>query len=120
MATVQINARIESETKQAGDQALRAAGYAPSQAIRVLWGFAERNRHDPASLKSALRMLEGNDADEADEAFRRKVEQFGQGPLIYKQALLDMGVSDIEASTPHYEDLLAQAHLEKELERGLA
>ena len=120
MTTAQVNARLDAEIKHAGDQALRAVGYAPTRAIKALWGFAGRHRHDPASLKDLLRTLEDDSQPGIDGDFQRKAERLREGQLIYERALQEMGVAATERATAPYEELLAQAHLEKEAERGLA
>lgn len=51
---VQMNARIDSELKKRGDEALLRAGYSPSRAIRALWGFAAMHANEPHAISSVL------------------------------------------------------------------
>ena len=72
MALSQMNVRIDDRVRVEGNLALESAGLTPAKAVRGLWGFAARNRRNPARIKQALRFLdEGADGrDEREERAR--------------------------------------------------
>ena len=121
MATAQINARIGASAKVLGDQALESVGYTPTRAIRALWGYAGRNLHDRKALRALLDKLEGSGegGDNADDACQR-MERVQEGPLIFQNALREMGISDFSPCDVSDEELLERAHMEKMAERGLS
>ncbi len=84
MAAVQMNTRIDSELKAQGDAAFAELGYSPSEAVRLLWGFAARNRHSRRTLANMLQQLkdprsltaEGQGADQKQASCQAWVEQW--------------------------------------------
>ena len=91
-------------------------GYTPSEAVRLLWGFARRNRHDTAKVKAVLANLE-EPPEAADSGRSRMLALVEAGPQIVSQAMVDMGLSpDGTAASLPYDDLLAAAYLEKQAE----
>lgn len=53
-AQSQVNARIDADLKATGDAALAAAGFTPTQAVRMLWSLAVRYQGEPEKLRAAL------------------------------------------------------------------
>ncbi|MBQ9001843.1 MAG: hypothetical protein IJ087_08330 [Eggerthellaceae bacterium] len=117
MATAQINARIQSDVKVAGDRALEAVGCTPTRAVRALWGYAGRNGHRRRKLRELIDMLEGSDGSSGvggdSEA---RAQRAAEGPLIFERALTEMGVIDYRPLAD--DELREMAHLEKMAERG--
>ena len=124
MATAQINARIDANVKALGDQALLSIGYSPTRIIRAVWEFAGRNASNREALRAWVDSLEDEmtiaQRDAKIEAWEKKI---AEGPLIIERTLREMG---IEHYTPTdfsdedaYDDLLEEALLEKQMERGL-
>lgn len=76
MAAVQMNTRIDSALKAAGDEAFAELGYSPSEAVRLIWGFAARNRHDKRKMADMIRLLKSPQEVEAEqqEADQRQAE----------------------------------------------
>ena len=64
MASVQMNVRLEKGLKEDGDACLEQAGYTPTQAVRALGRYAQRNAGDAGKLRSLIGMLNGDAADE--------------------------------------------------------
>lgn len=120
--TTQMNARIESDLKRSGDEALRNAGYTPSQAIRGLWDFAARHRHDPAAIRSVLEADGAGSGDEAESGEKRAqaLERMAAGPRIISSAREQLGIPDARSRDYSDDDLREWAHLDRLAERGLA
>ena len=119
MATAQINARIDASVKEAGDRALSQIGYTPTKAIRRLWEFAGAHLHDSSALRDLFTLLESND-DPSDAQAQAALleERILSGPLIFEQALSELGISQGRDFGLSDEELLEQAYLEKMTERG--
>lgn len=49
-----VNVRIDTDLKTAGDAALAAAGFTPTQAVRILWSLAVRYQDEPEKLRAML------------------------------------------------------------------
>jgi len=117
MSTAQINARIDSAVKLAGDRGLSEAGYTPTKAIRILWEFAGRNRHNISVVRKTLEGMvqpENMHANEVDERVRRAE----QAPDIIEAALAELGVQHAGGSELSDEELLEAAYIDKMAERG--
>lgn len=117
MATAQINARINIETKQRGDRALSEIGFTPTRAIRALWCFAGENLGNGEALRTMLEKLESAGKPDATEDREKRVLLAESGPLIFEQALEDLGAT-LQAEDAPYDDLLEQAYIDKMTERG--
>ncbi len=118
----QLNARIESDLKRSGDEALRNAGYTPSQAIRGLWDFAARHRHDPTAIRSVLE-ADGtglNDGSEPNEKRACALERMADGPRIVSSTREKLGIPDSPSTDYSDDDLREWAHFDRLAERGLA
>ena len=120
MSTAQINARIDSALKDAGDRSLATIGYTPTNAIRTLWKYASDNAHDLRKLHALFDELEGKRSREDPlDAAQLRMERVKEGPLIFERALHELGVEKVAASGFTEEELLEQAYREKWEERGL-
>ena len=114
MATAQINARIDAESKARGDAGLAAAGLSPSQAIRALWELASRNENTPATITAALfpeqQQQRKTDAQAKREARARLI---AQGPSIAKDSYAALGIRGVPSTASlSYTELKEQAALE--------
>ena len=75
---VQMNTRIDADLKQRGDEALKRAGFTPSQAIRALWEYAADHALEPKAIRSAL---------EGDEDVLARKKQEAEGHKAYEEGL---------------------------------
>lgn len=93
-AMTQMNVRIESELKRAGDAALRAAGFTPSEAIRALWERVSDLGDKPADIHALLRPdeFEAQQA-EAEAERQRRIEWARRGPKIVEDFYREQGLS---------------------------
>ena len=73
MESVQMNVRIDREMKASGDAAFAEAGFTPSEAVRVFWDFARRNRRTLREFMDSLREPE-EVRREREELARREAE----------------------------------------------
>ena len=53
-ASSQLNVRIDSDLKRAGDAVFTSIGLSPSQAVRALWELAANHKDEPERLRAAL------------------------------------------------------------------
>ena len=120
MATAQINARIDASMKALGDAALSFAGGSPTRAVRALWAFAGRNRHNASLLRETIEKLEGSPASSLSEDEGRAA-LLEKGPAIFENAVKGLGVRCFKGDTDvSYEELLEEAYEEKLVQRGIA
>lgn len=121
MATAQINACINSETKANGDRAFADIGCTPTHIIRLVWEFAECHKGDKETLRDFVGRLDEKSTAAKDDEIARKVRLAQKGPTIVDETLSRLGVRNAEAyDEPPYDDLLARAYAEKMAERGIA
>lgn len=55
MATVNVNARIDSELKQSADEAMQLAGITPTQAITLLYQYISENKRLPFVVTTSVK-----------------------------------------------------------------
>ena len=134
MPAVQMNVRIDEETKARGDEVFARWGLTPSQVVRAVWKYAEEKGEPPAFMRPAL------DA-EHDAEVQRRLALAG----IWRKFFIDNGLpvpgpreitpedlredeyfgkpkeelDDDEVHEAYYDDLRYEAYLEKACERGL-
>lgn len=58
--SVQMNVRLDSQLKEAGDAVLASLGMTPSQAVRELWQYLTENGHMPVAQRNNDEVLPGN------------------------------------------------------------
>ena len=85
MPAVQMNVRIDEETKARGDEVFARAGFTPSQVVRAVWEYAEQTGEVPAFMRAS-----GADADEAER--RRRIALAEYGAHIWENFFLDHGL----------------------------
>lgn len=138
MPAVQMNVRIDEETKARGDEVFARWGLTPSQVVRAVWEYAEEKGEPPAFMRPAL------DA-EHDAEVQRRLALVREGAAIWRNFFLDNGLpvpaprkitpedlredeyfgkpkeelDDDEVHEAYYDDLRYEAYLEKASERGL-
>ena len=118
MATTQINARIDSRVKSAGDFGLTQVNPTPTQAVRALWSYLGQNAHDKTALEQLFELIEGESAEQQAQGAARRAALAHEGPRIFGAALAEMGVGLEALPKLSDDDLLEQAFLEKARERG--
>ena len=118
---IQMNTRIDRRLKQSGDEALRHAGFTPSQAVRHLWEFASRHRHDPAAIRSVLAggAASGISGARSHEQAVDEAEDVLRGPRIIDDARRRLGVSPAAAASVSDGDLREWALSERMAQRGV-
>lgn len=114
----QMNVRLDEDLRVQGNLALQAAGYTPSQAVRMLWEFAARNRYETEAIRVGFECLEeegvGGDGSTpgAKSPFSAPVDAIEE----FRKA---RGIKVEAGSCPSIDELLYEAYLEKCEERGL-
>ena len=110
---IQMNVRIDSEVKRAGDEVFGNLGLTSSQVVRAVWEYAASHREAPQMVASALapmhaqeRSLEAEIAA-ASSVCARMRERFGIDAPPRSEDL-------------DYEALREQALYERMEDRGLA
>ena len=120
MPTTQMNTRINEELKSAGDATLESIGYTPSRAVRALWGFVARNKHDAEVVEALLHQLEGENTSEDDER-KRKVQLAESGPHNFERFVAEMGIPEmLTFSAPDLSaaEIREQKALERAAQKG--
>ena len=87
---VQMNTRIDADLKQRGDEALKRAGFTPSQAIRALWEYAANHTLEPQAIRRALESEE--DALEREKQRAEGHKAYEEGLALVKEASKKLGV----------------------------
>lgn len=116
----QLNTRIERELKDRGDEALRNAGYSSSAAVRKLWEFAARHRHDPQGIRDVLEEGSSVAAGEWEIRLAQARDEAERGPSLLAQGLRRLGIASSGLADASYEDLREQALWDRLGEGGLA
>lgn len=121
---IQMNTRIDRELKQSGDEALLNAGFTPSQAVRALWRFAARHRHDPGGIRALLdsdpKRIDADSDEDSERRFAQARAETEKGAAILTEAMRQLGISSMDLDDTPYEELREQALVERLEERGLA
>ncbi|MEE8716648.1 MAG: hypothetical protein SOI26_07955 [Coriobacteriales bacterium] len=95
--TTQMNLRIDATLKREGDDALAAAGYTPTQAVRALWGFAAQHRGQPETVREGLSFGKSSDQVGLSHEARAKVSAICRGADIYRSFLSSIGAPERDA-----------------------
>ena len=110
----QMNTRIDSDLKEAGDAVLARLGYTPSAAIRGFWQYAVDHQDDAASIRSIV------DPDAAstlsDEAARKMSATAGLRSLYARTAEV-LGIADTRTEEISSWDELRDAWYDERLDR---
>lgn len=123
--TVQMNVRIDEETKEAGDAAFARIGLTPSQTVRLLWGYAARHANDPEALRILLGKLDDEQAEGgASSEQERRIEAFHEGWALIDNFRKEHNLTcvvpeDDDERMAYYDQLREEALWERLEERGL-
>lgn len=115
----QVNARIDTSLKTAGDAALAKAGLTPTKAIRALWQrfaeLADRPEKIRELVESSGELGPGERAEQ-----ERKLSLAREGATIVSRSLAERGIAVPEGLEElSYEELRERVLLERLRERGL-
>lgn len=127
MAAVQMNVRMDSELKRTGDAVLEMAGFTPTEAVRELWGFAQRNAGDIQRITGLFDILSGHadmtgsptetiGPDNRRQGFENWAKK---GTFIIADACRELGIDASAVSVAGVEDYnrLLEKVYDEELER---
>lgn len=115
MAAVQMNVRLDSAVKAAGDSVIALSGHTPSQAVRALWEYLVIHRAFPSEIERMLRQ----DALGEDEACDSRGNVERAGVELISAFYETLGVPEPDDPVD-YEELWDIAAEEELFERGLA
>lgn len=98
MPAVQMNVRIDEETKARGDEVFARWGLTPSQVVRAVWEYAEEKGEPPAFMRPAR--------DAADDAeVQRRLALVEEGASIWRNFFIDNGLPVPAPRKITFEDL---------------
>lgn len=119
-SVVQMNIRIDSQLKDAGDRVLERAGLSPTKAVRALWERLASFSDDPQKAVELLSPSEGASASSIEAERARKLRVAQEATQIVARSLAGQGidVSSVADDTP-YDELRERALMERLRERGL-
>ena len=124
MAATQMNVRIDSDVKVRGDAAFAEVGYSPSEAARLFWGFAARNRNCLGKLRELMAGLKDPQAIAAEDGQRKRdraelEEWLERGPQAVNAFFAETGARQFARTflTPEEQDTLLGDALEADAER---
>ena len=121
MATVQMNVRMDTALKECGDAVFANIGYTPTEIVRAVWSFAQRNRQNCSAVEELVKSLRDPKEIEEEEAARAKrraeaEEWLERGPRIIRDYYAQFGI-DYDSLPPltheDYDRLLEEAYDEK-------
>ena len=115
MASSQLNVRIDSDLKRAGDAVFTSIGLSPSQAVRALWELAANHKDEPERLRAVLFPHEEIYVAAHDKEKARKLKLAAQGPHIMEDVIRASGLNPIDSSVPElsFDDLKELAYQEE-------
>lgn len=124
MAAVQMNTRIDEALKAEGDAAFAELGYSPSEAVRLVWGFAARNRHNRRKMAEMVQQLkdprEAGAEQKVEEQRQKEAEEWMVGIRSLVQGYYDefgIGRTHIEPWTCEEMDAVLSDLLAEDAER---
>jgi len=123
--TTQMNFRIDSELKKAGDLVLGQSGVTPSNLVRTTWEYLQRNMHVPDAVSQLVSFLE-NDATypagpAAEVSEQLEAEQIVMaGPNLIRDFYERVGVNPSAIEPRSFDDMKLDAYSQKYPELGEA
>lgn len=119
-AVVQMNVRIDSQLKDAGDCVLERAGLSPTRAVRALWERLASFSDAPEKAVELLFPSEGDPVSSIEDERARKLKAAREATQIVARSLAKQGIdaSSVADDTP-YDELRERALIERLGERGL-
>lgn len=119
MPTTQMNTRIDEELKTAGGEWLRALGYTPSQAIRLLWECAAHGAVDLKPLRQVMSICEDVADKEKEERHRRMRRAIAKAPSLHREICDAIGIDSIPPMPALSDKELRElAYLDRAIEKG--
>lgn len=110
--TTQMNVRIPTEVKTAGDRALASEGLTPTEVVRCVWQkAASRGR----GLQEVLDLVRGKPGDSA----ATNLFESASSDVVLQMRGLGVNLSVADTAHPSDDELLEMAYYEKAAERGL-
>ena len=99
----QMNTRIDSGLKEAGDAVLARLGYTPSAAVRGLWRFVVDHQDDAAAVRE---VIEPDAASVLSDEASRKAAAIAGLRSLYEQTACELGIpGEAEAELPSWDGL---------------
>ena len=124
MSAVQMNVRIDSAVKAEGDAAFAECGYSPSEAARLVWSFAARNRHRLKAVRTMIDNLRDPQEIAAEERAQQKKHDdiknwIDRGQDVIEAFYEEMGIERpaYEPLTQEQQDAMLADYLEQDNER---
>ena len=118
MSATQMNVRIDSETKGAGDSVFAKIGYSPTQVVRVIWEYAAKSKRNPEAVEKLL----DETARVADPSIEQRIESglraAERGLEIYPKVLEQFGLDALPQGELSDAERLEKARFERAVERG--
>ena len=110
----QMNTRIDSGLKEAGDAVLARLGYTPSAAIRGFWQYAVDHQDDAASIRS---IVDPDAASTISEEAARKLSATAELRSLYARTAEVLGIADTPTEEFSSWDELRDAWYDERLDR---
>lgn len=85
MGAVQMNVRIDEETKRRGDEVFARAGFTPSQVVRAVWEYADAKGDVPDFMRAP-------DPDAFDAERRRRIALAEEGARLVDEFYREQGI----------------------------
>lgn len=110
----QMNTRIDSDLKEAGDAVLARLGYTPSAAIRGFWQYAVDHQDDAASIRS---IVDPDAASALSDEAARKLSATAELRFLYAHTAELLGIADAPTGELSSWDELRDAWYDERLDR---
>jgi len=92
VTAVQMNTRIDAALKEQGDAVFAEFGYSPSEAVRLVWGFAARNQHNRRVMSDFINELEDPATKSTQDMRQVRIDGLLQGPTLVQQYVRELGI----------------------------
>lgn len=118
-ALSQLNVRLDSGVKKAGDVVLAEEGANPTTLIRALWQKIARGAADLHQVEEVLGLRA---KETTEDAALKKLAAMRRGRALFAEGLTTLGIDPAYVSAPPEQsdvDLYAEALIDRMQERGL-
>lgn len=119
--STQMNVRLNSDIKAAGDRALASIGVTPTQAVRSLWEHLAAAVRNPRDVERLLSFGDGRaNGSESSPVSSAGHDLAVAGAMQFAKTLADMGVDPTIGASGDFtdEELLESALMDRLDERG--
>ena len=119
-ALSQMNIRLDSRVKKAGDVVLAEEGANPTTLVRALWQKIARGAADLHQVEEVLGLR--TKSGSTQDATQEKLAVMRRGRALFAEGLISLGIDPARVSPPPDEsdaDLYAEALIDRMQERGL-